>query len=276
MSETFQPKFDVIMPVYSGTVADEFEEAFLSIFHQTVKPTKIIIVADGPVCQSVNSALDRVNTHDCVSVIRTKENRGSGQARALAIEHSTAPLIALMDSDDISLEDRFEKQLYFIQNLDADVVGGRIAEFHSIPGDQDFIRSVPLMHEHICKAFKWKNAMNHVTLLFKREAYEKAGGYNNFPYFEDYDLMVRMIISGSKFANQEDILVNVRTGEGFLSKRRGWSYLVEEQKQFYRFHKMKFIPFFLYLGIAMPRMIARIMPMSILSIYYSLSRKRSQ
>ena len=116
--------------------------------------------------------------------------------------------------------------------------------------------------------------MNHVTILFKREAYENAGGYNNFPYFEDYDLMVRMIINGAKFANQDDILVDVRTGKGFLSKRRGWSYLIEEQKQFYRFHKMKFIPFFLYLGIAISRMIARVMPISILGIYYKFNRHR--
>lgn len=274
MSETSNPKFDVIMPVYNGTIADELEEAFFSIYHQTVKPTKIIIVADGPVCARVNNALDRFNTHDCVKVVRSKENRGAGYARALAIEHSTSPLIALMDSDDISLKDRFEKQLYFIKNSDADVVGGMIAEFHSVPGDQDFIRLVPLKHEHIRNELKWKQPMNNVTLLFKRDAYENAGGYNNFPYFEDYDLIARMMIAGSKFANQEDILVDVRTGEGFLRKRRGWAYLVEEQKQFYRLRKVKFIPLFLYLGVALSRIIARIMPMATLNLYYKFSRKR--
>ena len=134
---------------------------------QTVKPTKIIISVDGPVEKVLSDLIDEFSSFKNVMVVTSAVNRGAGHARALAIKHSLSSYVALMDSDDIAVFDRFEKQLDFITRSKADVVGGLIDEFDVAPGDSNRKRIVPLDHHDIKQKLKWQQSMNNVTLYLR-------------------------------------------------------------------------------------------------------------
>lgn len=264
--------FDVILPIHDGVRPCDFKAAFNSVYMQSLKATLIIISVDGPLGKSLSNLVYEYKTYENVKVVTSKHNRGAGHARALAIVHSISPLLVLMDSDDISVNTRFEKQVEFIKSSQADVVGGMIAEFDNMPGDTNRKRIVPLKHDEIRKQLKWKQSMNNVTLMFRRSLYDRAGGYNSIPFFEDYDLIVRMMIAGGNFANQPDILVNVRTGSAFLGKRRGLHYIVQEQKHFLCMYRNNYISKFEYAMVATVRFLARILPSRLLGYIYKLGR----
>ena len=70
--------------------------------------------------------------------------------------------------------------------------------------------------------------MNHVTVMFRKSAALRAGGYRDFPLFEDYDLWSRFVAQGSRLANLTDTLVRVRTGREMYGRRGGWAYALNE------------------------------------------------
>ena len=272
VKEIINEDFDVILPVHGKVDPMDLSRSIASVASQTVKPKTIIISIDGPINSSLKEVINSFNHLENIKHISSDENLGAGHARALAIKHSYSPLVALMDSDDISRKDRFEIQLNFINECRADVVGGMITEFYKTPGDINRQRLVPLKHNHIKASLKWKQSMNNVTLMFRRDVYNRVKGYRSIPYFEDYDLIVRMMMSGAKFENQTNVLVQVKTDDTFMHKRRGWDYIVQEQKHFLRMYRWKFISIREYIIAASARLVARIMPMFILKYYYKLSR----
>lgn len=136
-----------------------------------------------------------------------------------------------MDSDDISAEDRFEQQLKcFALRHDLDVVGGDISEF--IDETSHFVgrRTVPNDNIHIYENIKKRCPMNHVTVMFRAEAVQSAGGYLDWHYNEDYYLWIRMAQNGAVFANTGTVLVNVRVGEDMYRRRGGWRYFQSEAR----------------------------------------------
>lgn len=162
-------------------------------------------------------------------IIHLPTNQGLGNALRVAVKNSSHELIARMDADDISVSNRFEKQLAaFVADPQADIIGGQIMEFCEDPTQPMGIRHVPLIDSDIKNYLKKRCPLNHVTVMFKKETVEKAGGYQDWYCNEDYYLWARMALKGAKFANVPDTLVNVRTGNGMSARRGGWQYFKSE------------------------------------------------
>ncbi len=158
-------------------------------------------------------------------------------------------LIAIMDSDDISCRNRFEKQIEaFVRNKQIDVVGGQITEFIGNPDNITGKRTVPENDREIKQYIKKRCPMNHMTVMFRKSAVEKAGGYLDWFCNEDYYLWIRMAINGAVFANVPDILVNVRVGNEMAARRGGWRYYKSEAKlqKYMLDHRLISIPRYLY------------------------------
>ncbi len=159
------------------------------------------------------------------------ENQGHGKARQAAIEACSYDLVALMDADDISLPDRFEKQLgKFESDKTLDIVGGQITEFIGDAGNIISRRIVPETDEQIKAYLKKRCPMNQVSVMFRRSSCEQAGGYLDWYCNEDYYLWIRMVLQGQKFANVPDTLVNVRVGNEMSARRGGWKYFSSEER----------------------------------------------
>ncbi|MGF0019754.1 sugar transferase [Sporofaciens sp. SGI.106] len=236
--------YSVLMSVYKNDDPDFLKIALESIYDkQIVKPDEIVVVYDGPLNEKLYAVLDtfKVGKEAVVKYYPQEVNRGLGEALRIGSEYCTCDYILRMDSDDISDEHRFERQILYVENHpEIDVLGTDIAEFNQTPNEDMRVRSCPEKHEDIVNMGKRRNPMNHVTVCMKKSALEKCGGYKTLLLLEDYYLWLNMIAAGCKLANIHESLVYVRVGNGFDSKRGsqeridGWKVL----QDFMLEHKM--------------------------------------
>lgn len=227
-------KFSVSMCVYGGDNAQYFDGALDSIVYQTVKPTELVLVVDGPIPDSIESVIEkyRNSLHDIdFRVTYLEKNMGHGEARRICFEKCNYDYIALMDADDLSVPDRFKKQLaVFEKNPDLSIVGGNIQEFIGSPDNCVGKRIVPETDSEIKAYMKKRCPMNQMTVMFRKGAVQKAGGYMDWYCDEDYYLWIRMALTDCRFANVPENLVNVRVGKEMYSRRGGWKYFKSEAK----------------------------------------------
>ena len=218
--------FSVLMSVYQNDKAPDVSDALDSVLRQTVKPDQIVLVLDGPVPDQLRSTIERyADENGVLELVPLEENVGLGKALNAGLAYCRNEYVARMDSDDLSLPDRFEKQLSYLEaHPETDVLGGQIAEFDSAMEKELAVRSVPISMEEIAERMKTRNGMNHVTVMYRKSAVLAAGNYQHCPYFEDYYLWCRMIKAGYRFHNLDSVLVNVRTGEGMYQRRGGKAY----------------------------------------------------
>lgn len=233
MSIKTHTPFSVAISVYKSDDPKFFDRALFSITEmQTIKPDEIVLVVDGPVCEELNRVIEKYERlYSIFHIIRLEKNGGLGNALKIAVESSKYDLIARMDSDDVSVSTRFEQQLrYFEEHPEVDIVGGDITEFI---GDESNIvgkRVVPKSNEEIREYMRRRCAFNHMSVMYKRNAVQGAGGYQDWFCNEDYYLWIRMWLNHAVFANTGSILVNVRVGKEMYQRRGGWKYFKSEAK----------------------------------------------
>ena len=224
-------KFSVAMSVYNGDNAQFFAESLESVFNQSVQPDEVVLVVDGPVSSQIKSVIETFNQRKNTQVIWLEKNRGAGFAKRISLNACQYNFVAIMDSDDICLNNRFEKQIEcFKKDKDLSIVGGTIQEFmyekHNVIG----LRKVPLEHKDILEYLKYRCPFNHMTVMFKKSEVERSGGYLDWHYNEDYYLWIRMYLNKCKFKNLSDILVLARTSHDFYNRRGGMKYFFSESK----------------------------------------------
>lgn len=219
-------KFSVLMSVYKNDKEEYLKLALDSIINQTVKPSEIVLVEDGPIPENIENLIKEYEKNIAfLKVIRLKENGGLGNALNVGLENCSYDIVARMDADDISVLDRFEKQIVEFEKDDTlSIVGGYISEFINNPEESIGIRQVPLTHEEISNFIKGRNPFNHMTVMFKKQSVLEAGSYQDFHFLEDYYLWIRMFLKGYKMKNIDSILVNARVGNDMYKRRGGFKY----------------------------------------------------
>lgn len=223
-------KFSVSICVYGGDNPAYFDIAMQSIFNQTLKPDEVVLVVDGPVGEDINNVILKYQ-NDNLKIIRLEKNVGHGDARRIGLETCTYDLVALMDADDISINNRFEKQIdAFLNNPEIAIVGGQINEFIDSTDNIVGKRTVPLGDDEIKQYMKKRCPMNQVTVMFRKKEVQSVGGYIDWYCEEDYYLWIRMALNNLKFANVSNVLVNVRVGNEMYQRRGGIKYFKSEAK----------------------------------------------
>lgn len=236
--------FSVLMPTYRGDDPDHLEAAIASVFDQTVPPTEFLIVKDGPVGDPIESVLSewKARHPETIRTVTLDTNQGLGKALQVGVEACSHDLIARLDADDVCVPDRFERQLaYFEQNPNCDVVGGYIAEFAQDPDETYAVRDVPLEPGAVREWAPRRCPVNHVSVMFRRNAVLEAGNYRPVEPQEDYDLWARLLLDGAVIANVPAILVKVRAGEELYDRRGGFEYAYEEVRRQIEFRRQGFI-----------------------------------
>lgn len=267
-------KFSVIIPIHK--LADPYFliDAVNSVVNQTIVPDEIIVVIDGPIGRELDNIIENLTKKNKLVIVRLDYCMGPGAARHSGILKSQNNIIALMDSDDISRNYRFEKELDILTNENVDAVGGWIEEFTSMPGDLNKFRITPESHQKIVSYSKWRMPVNNVTMVFKKEAYLSVGGYKSLRQFEDFDLVSRMLISGMKFHNIQKVLVDVRVGNEMHKRRRGISFLTDELGVFKRMYLLGYISIWHYALNIVIRVLIRLLPTQIMKyLYMKIFRK---
>ena len=228
------PSFSVSMCVYGGDEPAFFDAALRSIVDQTVPPSEIVLVVDGPILEAIQSVIVKWKmnlTEIAFRVIYLEQNMGHGEARRISFENCSHDLIALMDADDLSVSTRFEQQLaYLDKHPEVSVVGGQIHEFIGDPSNCVGKRVVPLTDEDIRQYMQKRCPMNQVTVLFRKTDVAEVGGYIDWYCEEDYYLWLRLALAGKQFGNVDENMVNVRVGEEMYQRRGGMRYFKSEAK----------------------------------------------
>lgn len=149
-------QFSVSMCVYGKDNPKHFDIAVQSILDQTIPPTEVILVVDGPVPDELDLVICKYEVNPLFRTIRLEENQGHGNARRIGLQNCNYDLVALMDADDISVSYRFEKQLkIFDNNSSVSLVGGMITEFIDDPANIVAMRTVPSKDSEINLYYSW-------------------------------------------------------------------------------------------------------------------------
>lgn len=221
------PEFSVLMSLYIKEKAEYFDECMQSIVGQTVLPSEIVIVFDGPISDELKITVDKYIKQypKWIKIVDKKINKGLGLALADGILACSYELIARMDTDDIARNDRFEKQLQlFMNDSELDICGSHIIEFEDNINNILAKRNVPITHQKIAEYQKQRSAFNHMTVMYKKSTILRAGNYEHCPLMEDDMMWIRMLLVGAKCANIDDYLVYARTGYAMIERRGGWAY----------------------------------------------------
>jgi len=273
-------EFSLSICLYAKESHLHLAECFESVLKQTVLPSELVVVKDGPLTSELDGVLerfqDRFQSLMDVNIISLPENVTSGPARAAGVEAAKFEWIAVMDSDDICKPDRFEKQLALLERCpELGLIGGQISEFADDPGVTEAIRAVPTGHDEIVDFTKTRCPFNQMTVLFSRAAALEAGNYRYFLWFEDYDLWTRMIKNGTMCANLPDVLVDARIGSGMYGRRRGLAYIRSEWRMQKQLLSLGFINGFGFLRNVILRIPVRLLPGGLLAVVYNcFTRKR--
>ena len=220
-------KFSVLMSVYKKEKPNNLRECFESLLLQTVKADEWVMVKDGPLTRELDDVIEeyQIQYPNLIKCVELSKNRGLGLALREGILHCSNELIARMDTDDICVYNRFEKQLIeFEKNPTIHICGTYIEEFEDETKQVVSVRKVPLHQEEIKKYQIYRSSFNHVSVMFKKTAVLHAGNYQDALFVEDDLLWVNMLNTGSVGVNIAECLVRVRVGKELIKRRGGYSY----------------------------------------------------
>lgn len=270
--------FSVLMSIYKNESPIFFSRAMESIWdEQALKPAEIVLVLDGPLPSELHTVVSRWKEKlpDVLKVIRLSRNMGLGDALNIGLKECAYDIVARMDGDDISLPDRFLKQVDFLRkHKDIAVVGSWVSEFTSDENEVVSTRRLPENHEKLFVFAKRRNPMNHPSVVFRKEAVMQAGGYQKMMWLEDYYLWVRMMSLGMRFVNIQEPLVSMRAGFPQLERRSGIKYAFSEYALQRELLKLNFINHVDFMTAFFSRVCVRLLPKVILGRIYRLLRSR--
>lgn len=277
MNECRLPEYSVLMSVYKNDKAEYLNLALKSMADQTVKPHDFVVVCDGPLTSELDVCLDgwQECLGDALNIVHLSENHGLGYALNAGLPECRCDFVVRMDSDDISRPNRCEILLSKMVSESLDLVGGAIEEFDRVPGDMGAVRMPPLSKKDIDMWLKGRNPFNHMSVVFDRHVVEQAGGYEPFPWMEDYWLWARMIAKGCRCANVPDVVVDVRTGEGMYARRSNMAYLKSQARFFSELHKLGLVSRAGQVKAVAERTVATLLPTGLVKLAYNkLLRQR--
>lgn len=208
----------VIMSTYKE---DErlLRESIESILNQTYRDFEYIIILDYPDNDVHKSVIEEYALKDDrIHFYINEKNMGLTDSlnRGLSLCHGE--YIARMDADDISLPDRLERQMKYLEKNHYDLIGG-ITEMINENGSLLYsIKSVPTDPKKINKALHYSQCIAHPTWLGRKEVFEKNAGYRHMPLCEDYDFTLRAVLNGFVVSNLNEAVLKYRMTSNSISR----------------------------------------------------------
>lgn len=204
------------MPVYNGE--KYLAQAVESILAQTESDFEFVIVDDGSTDTSVD-ILKKFKEKDTRVKLFLREHRGLISSLNYGVSVATSLYIARMDSDDIALPARLEKQYEFMQNNDVSLCGTWAEGINSSNGKIRDMHYPPEKHHDIKMYMIRHNPFIHSSVMFTKDIFDSAGGYKSFfKRVEDYELWTRMIKRG-KVGNIQEALLQYRFHDSQVTKK---------------------------------------------------------
>ena len=236
-------KYSVLMPLYYKEKPEFLRKSIESMVQQTVKPDDFVIVEDGPLTDELYEVLNEYERkYDFIHRIVQKENLGCGASLNNGLRSCKNELIARMDSDDISLPNRCEKQLEMFEKYpELGVVGTAMYEFSSDENNPKYIKFMPETPEEVYKYGKRRIPFSHPTVMYRKSVvYDKHNGYCEERGMDDSDLFPRLMYSGVLGRNINEPLLKYRSNEEQYRRRINLKDSLAVIRYSYRNYKMKY------------------------------------
>lgn len=216
-------KISVLASVYKSEKAPYLERALQSIYtDQTMKPDEIILIQDGTLGDELLSVISawKKKLGDILVLSVNDQNIGLTKSLIKGIGLARGKYIARMDTDDISLPERFEKQYnYLEQHLDIDVLGGAIQEFNS-QNENLGVRVFPLDNDSAKKYIYKGSPVAHPAAMIRRKLFEDGINYNeNYRTTQDLALWFDVLAAGYKINNLPDVVLKFRREQDVYRRR---------------------------------------------------------
>ena len=218
-----KPLVSIVMSAYNP-MPHFFRRAIDSIRNQTLEDWEFIICDDcsGEKCGKFLKSFE--STDPRIKVIRNRINSGLAVSLNKCVAHSEGRYIARMDDDDVSLPQRLEKQVAFLERHsefswvgcntgllnDNERYGER--RVPECPEATDYLQYCPYIHP---------------SVMFRRSVFDRNGGYRKFRRGEDYEFFMRLHSLGLRGYNMQEELFLYREAP-HTSRRRGYYYQLEE------------------------------------------------
>lgn len=267
-------KFSVLCSVYHKSQVAQVKQAVNSIWlEQQLKPSQIVLVVDGAISDALLKLIEEWESKfsELFTVVRLNENLGLGAALNVGLRHCKYEYVARMDTDDVSLPDRFLNQFnYLIQYPDVDVLGGQVEEWDDLLQKKIITKRLPLKYKELLKFSKFRCPLNHPTVVYNKQTIFAIGGYPTTRP-EDYLLWIKLLQAGYVLENLDSVLVKMRSGN-MIAERRGSSVLLPELRLFVNLYRMKHINLLQLILNCCLRTVLRLSPKSLRLFFYKKMR----
>lgn len=220
-------EFSVLMSLYHKENPQYLDLALNSVFSQTIVPTQVVLILDGPIGCELESVVNRYSQkYDSLEVYPQKENKGLSTALNIGLDKCKYELVFRMDTDDICYKNRFERVIEeYSKNDQLELVGSyatMIDEEGSVIKDM----TVPITQNDIYRKV-WTCPFIHPTVSFKKSSLLRVGSYNpnSGPRQDDYELWFRCVENRLKCKNIEEPLLYYRFFKDSVARNNikvGW------------------------------------------------------
>lgn len=237
-----------IVSVYNG--GDKLVKTIDSIINQSYDKLELIIIDDGSTDNTKKTLRRYESKFKFIKVIYQSKNIGLTKSLNRAANLAKGQFIARLDSGDISLKTRTQKQIsYFCDHPDLVLLGTKSLESYG----NEFSQYNPPCGPDISKKMYYKNVLVHSSAMFKRDIFELVGGYDEtFQTSQDYELWLRMSKHG-KVSNLDSTLVVRDYSPASISRVRKTRQLIDSVRARIKHAPLKLLPliffFILYQAI---------------------------
>lgn len=215
------PSVSVVMPVWNA--AATVGAAVASVKAQSLEAWELIVVDDGST-DATAAEIERSAAGDPRVRVLRREHGGIVAALNAGIAEAGAPLLARMDADDVMMPARLAAQMALLAARPEIGVVSCLVEFG---GDRNAARGYALHvdwinslvdSDEIARARFIESPLAHPSAMFHRELIERHGGYVDGDFPEDYELWLRWMDAGVRFAKVSAVLVRWNDPPARLSR----------------------------------------------------------
>ena len=217
------PRLSVIVAVYN---AERYvQESLDSIFAQPYEDFELILIHDASTDNTLK-LLKPYAERDNVILLQNKYNEGYGYSRNRGFVAAKGEYIAIHDADDITLPNRFQKEVNFLdKRKDITVVGGhavRISDTGQVLGSMVYPPETTGDAFRVIRQFKL-NPIIDPSCMFRRQPILDIGAYRMEPELRtvhDFDLWCRLLLEGHHLYNFQEPLIKYRINPAGVTRIR--------------------------------------------------------
>lgn len=212
-------KVSVVMSIYSEPIS-WIEKSIRSILNQSFKNIEFIIVVDNPDnLEAIGYVESLKKQDDRVVVIRNDSNIGLGNSLNKGIQKASGDYIARMDADDISMRNRIEEEVKFLEKNKLDLVATNIMDMDMSGELTGKGTNYPTTNDKIEKYLKYGSCLPHPTWLGKKNVFLE-NPYSPLRACQDYELVARLAQKGYKLGVLPEALLQYRLNNNSISSKK--------------------------------------------------------